>query len=77
MLFRRSERLLMLALVGLGLVAYAALHGRYGVPYHLFTAAEYARFFSVNALSVGTLVAFIGLAIANAIAQIEGRQQNL
>lgn len=77
MLFRRSERLVMLALVGLGLLAYAGLHGRYGAPYHLYSAAEYANFFGVNALSVGTLVAFIGLAFANAIAEIESRRQDL
>jgi hypothetical protein len=77
MLFRRSERLLMLATVGLGLLAYLGLHGRYGAPYHLFSVAEYDRFFSLNAVSVGTLVAFIGLAFANAIADIEGRKQDL
>jgi hypothetical protein len=77
MLFRRSERLLMLAMVALGLLAYLGLHGRYGAPYHLFSAAEYDRFFGLNALSVGTLVAFIGLAFANAIADIEGRRQDL
>ena len=77
MLFRRSERLVMLALVGLGLLAYIGLHGRYGAPYHLYAADEYARFFGVNALSVGTLVAFIGVAFANAIADIESRRQDL
>jgi hypothetical protein len=74
MLFRRSERLVMLALVGLGLLAYIGLHGRYGAPYHRYSAEEYARLFSLNALSVGTLTAFVGLAFANAIADIEGRR---
>jgi hypothetical protein len=77
MLFRRPERLVMLALVGLGLLAYVGLHGRYGTPYHLYSVAENARLFSLNALSAGTLVAFIGLAFANAIADIESRRQDL
>jgi hypothetical protein len=77
MMFRRSERPVMLALVGLGLLAYIGLHGRYGTPYHLYSVAEYARLFSLNALSVATLVAFIGLAFANAIADIESRRQDL
>jgi hypothetical protein len=70
-LFRRAERLIMLVLVGLGLLAYGGLHGRYGAPYHLFSGEEYARLLSLNALSVGTLIAFIGLTFANAIAAIE------
>ena len=73
MLFRRSERLVMLALVGLGLLAYVGLHGRYGAPFHLYTAEEYSRFLSLNALSVGSLTAFVGLTFANAIAAIESR----
>jgi hypothetical protein len=77
MLFRRPERLVMLALVGLGLLAYVGLHGRYGTPYHLYSVAENARLFSLNALSAGTLVAFIGLAFANAIADIESRRPDL
>jgi hypothetical protein len=71
MLFRRSERLVMLTLVGLGLLAYVGLHGRYGVPYHVFSNEEYIRLLSLNALSVGTLTAFVGLTFANAIAAIE------
>jgi hypothetical protein len=76
MLFRRSERIVMLALVGLGLLAYIGLHGRYGAPWHLYTAEEYARLLNLNALSVGTLTAFVGLTFANAIAAIEGPRNN-
>jgi hypothetical protein len=75
MLFRRSERLVMLALVASGLLAYVGLHGRYGAPYHLYSGEQYARLFSLNALSVGTLTAFVGLAFANAIAEIEGKSR--
>jgi len=68
LLFRRSERRVMLALVGLGLASYLCLHGRYGTPLHLFTPDQYARFFGLNALSVMTLSAFVGIAFANAFA---------
>jgi hypothetical protein len=71
MLFRQKERLVMLALVGLAFAVFAGLHGRYGPPLHLYTAEEYASFLSLNAFSVGTLMAFIGLTFANAQAQIE------
>jgi hypothetical protein len=74
MLFRRSERLVMLALVGLGLAAYLGLHGRYGAPFHLFSAEEYRAFLGLNAVSVGTLIAFVGLTFSNALAEIETRR---
>jgi hypothetical protein len=74
MLFRRSERFVMFALVGLGLTAYLGLHDRYGAPFHRYSAEEYAAFFSLNALSVLTLSAFVGLAFAGAFADVEGRR---
>ena len=74
MLFRRSDRLVMLPLVGLTLLVYLGLHGHYGVPVHVYTAAEYARFLALNAVSVGTLTAFIGIVFANALAAIEDRR---
>lgn len=74
MLFRRSDRLVMLPLVGLTLVVYLGLHGHYGSPVHLYTPAEYDRFLALNAVSVGTLTAFIGIVFANALAAIEDRR---
>ena len=74
MLFRRRERPIMLALVGLAFLVFAGLHGRYGAPFHAYTAEAYARFLRLNAFSVGTLVAFIGLTFSNALAQIEGKR---
>lgn len=71
MLFRRGERLLMLSLVGLAFVVFGGLHGRYGAPLHLYSPEEYQRFLSLNAVSVGTLIAFVGLCFANAVAQLE------
>jgi len=71
LLFRRSERWLMYALVALGLATYLGLHDRYGAPLHLYTADEYARFFSLNAFSVLTLAAFVGIVFANALGEDE------
>jgi hypothetical protein len=68
LLFRRAERAVMFALVGLGLAAYLGLHGRYGPPLHLYSAEEYSRFFGLNAFSVLTLSAFVGIAFAGAFA---------
>ena len=70
--FRRAERWVTLVLVGLGLATYLCLHGRYGAPLHLYSPDEYARFFSLNAFSVLTLAAFVGIAFANAFAEYEG-----
>jgi hypothetical protein len=69
--FRRSERWVMLVLVGLGLATYLYLHGRYGTPLHLYSPDEYARFFSLNAFSVLTLSAFVGITFANVLAEEE------
>jgi hypothetical protein len=74
MLFRRSERLVLLVLVGLGLAAYLGLHGRYGVPFHTYSDEEYRAFLGLNAASVGTLIAFVGLTFSNVLAEIESRR---
>ncbi|MBV9824172.1 MAG: hypothetical protein JO001_00590 [Alphaproteobacteria bacterium] len=66
LLFRRAERGVMFALVGLGLAVYLGLHGRYGAPLHLYSSDEYIRLFGLNAFSVLTLSAFVGIAFANA-----------
>lgn len=60
LLFRKSERLVALALVGAAFLVFQGLHDRYGAPFHLYDAAEYASFLRLNALSVGTLTVFIG-----------------
>jgi hypothetical protein len=64
LLFRKGERLVSLALLGAILAGLAFLHGHYGPPLHVYTAEEYADFFQMNALSVATLTAFIGLTFA-------------
>lgn len=59
--FRPSERLVVLALVGLALFTYLGLGGYYGAPMHLYSPAEYQAFIRLNAMSAGTVTVFIGL----------------
>jgi len=65
--FHTSERLVAFALAGLALLVFMGLHGAYGEPVHTYTAAEYAGFLKLNAISAGTLTAFAGLLAANLI----------
>lgn len=60
----RGERLYGWVVMGIAGAAYLFLHDRYGAPAHLYTDAEYAAFVRLNALSAGTLTAFIGLMFA-------------
>jgi len=64
LLFRRSERLWQLGVIGLPMVAVFALHGRYGAPPHEYTAAQYEALFSMNLFSVVTLFGFLALLFA-------------
>jgi hypothetical protein len=61
LLFRRSERVLMLALAGLPVVAYLILHDRYAAPPHAYQADAYSALFSMNAVSAGMISIFIGI----------------
>jgi hypothetical protein len=63
-LFRPSERLLMLPLAGLPVAAYLLLHGRYGAPPHLYQASEYAGLLSMNAFSAAMISIFIGIVVS-------------
>ena len=71
LLFRGSERLVMLAVVSFGFAAYLGFHGRYGTPLHTYSPEEYARFFNLNALSVLTLSAFVGITFASTLAETD------
>jgi hypothetical protein len=64
MLFRPAERVPMLGLAVLPLVAYVALEGRYPAPPHQYDAGQYQALLSMNALSVGCLTIFLGLLFA-------------
>ena len=67
--FHRSERWMMVALLGLGFAVYLGLHDRYGAPLHQYTADEYAAFANLNTFTVLTLAAFVGFVFANAAAE--------
>jgi hypothetical protein len=69
LLFRRSERLLMLALAGLPVAAFWLLHGRYGAPPHVYSPEQYAALFSMNAVSAGTISIFIGIVFSSLFAE--------
>ncbi len=72
-LFRPSERLLMLPLAGLPVVAYLFLHGRYGAPPHLYQASEYAGLLSMNAFSAAMISIFIGIVVSRLYADPASR----
>ena len=66
-LFRPGERIIAIGIAAVGMLAFTVLHGRYGDPVHLYSVGEYAGFLKMNALSAGTLTAFIGLLVMNLI----------
>jgi hypothetical protein len=66
-LFRPGERVVAIVIAVVGMLAFTVMHGRYGAPVHLYSAEEYAGFLKMNALSAGTLTAFIGLLVMNLI----------
>ncbi|KIZ34135.1 MULTISPECIES: hypothetical protein [Rhodopseudomonas] len=61
LLFRPSERLLMLLLAGLPVAAYLLLHGNYAAPPHLYSPQASAALFSMNAVSAGMITIFMGI----------------
>jgi hypothetical protein len=69
MALRANERKSMLAILGLAFGGFLALHNRYGAPLHLFSDAEYARFLSMNAVSVGALIGLVALQYSSALAK--------
>jgi hypothetical protein len=73
MALRSQERVIMLAVIGMALAAFALPHDRLGAPLHLFSTEECARFLSLNAWSVAGLTAFAALQFSNAYARIAAR----
>ena len=59
-LFRASERVTMAICTALPMAAYLFLRHRLGAPLHVFSAAEYASLVTLHAVSVGSLIAFVG-----------------
>jgi len=74
-LFRPSERVVGLPIIGLALAVYFLLHDRYGAPLGDYSAGEYSALFSLNAISAATLTVFVGLLLAAIVARTEGRSQ--
>ncbi len=64
MLFRPAERVPMLGLAVLPLIAFAALQGRYPAPPYKYEPVQYHALLSMNALSVGCLTIFLALLFA-------------
>ena len=71
--FRRSERIAAFALVGLAFLIFMESQGHYGRAIFPDTPEAYARFLRLNAFSVGTLTAFVGLTFVNAFERIAKR----
>jgi hypothetical protein len=66
MTFRAEERRILLSVTGALFVAFVTLHDRYGAPLHRFTPEEYGHFVFMNALSVGALIAIVGIQYSEA-----------
>jgi hypothetical protein len=68
LLFRPSERLLMLPLAGFPVLSYWILHGRYGAPPYLYPLDSYDALSAMNAVSAGMISIFLGIAFSGLFA---------
>lgn len=75
-LFRPSERLLMLPLAGLPVVVYLFLHDRYPPPPHGYQTTEYAGLFSMNAFSAAMISILIGMVFSRLFTEPTGRSSS-
>jgi len=66
MAFRARERSAMLAVLAALAAAYFGLHDRWGAPWHVFSSDAYARFQTMNIVSVAGLTVLIALQFAGA-----------
>jgi hypothetical protein len=66
--FPPGQKWIGLAIAAVAFLVFTVLHGRYGSPVHVYSAEEYASFVKLNAGSVGTLTAFVGLLVVGLIA---------
>jgi hypothetical protein len=74
MALRAHERKIMLAIIGLAILAFALVRHGLGAPLHAFSTQEYARFLSLNAWSVAGLTALVALQYSSALAKDAGRR---
>ena len=70
-LFRSSERLVMLGVAALPFAAYLLLDGAVGAPLQLYSEANYRSIIAMHAISVGSLLALIGYLVASILPQHE------
>ncbi|MBS0529963.1 MAG: hypothetical protein JSS22_11315 [Proteobacteria bacterium] len=64
-LFRRTERAVMLPLLGLPFATYFFVDGKLGPPLAVFANGQYASVASLHAVSVASLIAVIGLLLSS------------
>ena len=76
-LFRPSERLLMLPLAGLPVAAYLFLHNRYEPPPYSYQPTEYASLLSMNAFSAAMISIFIGMVFSRLFTEPTGRSSSV
>lgn len=69
--FRASERIIAFGLIGASAAIYVGLDGTYGLPFHVYSPAEYEVFFRLNAMSAATLTVFIGLLASGLISRLK------
>jgi hypothetical protein len=67
LLFRGSEWIAMAFCTGLPMAAFWFLRNA-GTPLHVFSAPEYASLVTLHAVSVGSLIAFVGYKFSTALA---------
>ena len=75
MALRAHERKTMLAILGVAILAFAFVQNRLGAALHVFSAAEYARFVSLNAWSVAGLTGLVALQYSSALAKDGDRRR--
>lgn len=66
MAFRASERGALLGVLFVLAAAYFGLHDRWGMPWHVFASEAYARFLTMNIVSVAGLTLLIALQFSGA-----------
>ena len=75
MALRAHERNILLAILGLAILAFAFTQSGLGPALHVFSTAEYGRFLSLNAWSVAGLTALVALQYSRALAKDGDRRQ--
>lgn len=72
LLFRPTERMVGLPIVGLAFLSFLVLHGRYGIPVVAYGALEYEALMRLNAVSASALTVLTAIVFSNMLAKAEG-----